>query len=692
MSAGADTKRQLEKAAWATLISCIAITPLAVTKFPFMSTPLTLDAFVFPQNVVLATGVALALALWGAAFWAGQTTLFVCRSMIAFGLFTGWAAVATVAAYEPLRSLFGGSLSALSLVSIVAYSALLFLAVQLVDSRQRIKTLTWSVVFTATIVGLLALLQQLFDVNVFGLPVVETYMTGRGFATIGNPDHLGTFLVLPTVLSAFLLLFEHDGRERIAAGCCYAVLLAALTGTLTRGAWVAILTGGIVGVVLLWRAWRKDTNSTRVGVVLAMTVAVVAIALVASDSADLARRFSAQTAPSDAGSATGVLNAASSRRIEIWWSSLRIVSQRPLTGTGPAAFELGWYPNAIDPTSGGGKGAFADDPHSLILYVVATTGLPGLLAYLVATLSALFIGWKNAVRLARSGPPSGTGLHYLAWFVAAVSLQVGLLVGAVTPPIVMYAYLSLAVLVRPSAHPVASTGAGLAGGSQGRRAAGSASIALAVLLVAAIFKPLAAEFTMADTFRNVPLSEVSGAAHSVPWNMSIQKAYFNLWLTQVNRALTSGVASARGDVEALVAGLTAAEAMQPREYYYPALRAQVLAEASSRLGEPTYAKAAIQAADDALAIMPAEITTRVNKALALSDLGRYDEMAETLAGYWENELSSVYPGILYAQALALSGRGQQAEETFSEIKLRFPAASESISQARQQVSGLLQQK
>ncbi len=81
--------------------------------------------------------------------------------------------------------------------------------------------------------------------------------------------------------------------------------------------------------------------------------------------------------------------------------------------------------------------------------------------------------------------------------------------------------------------------------------------------------------------------------------------------------------------------------------------------ASEKLGDPSYAEAAVAASDDALAIMPASIPTRVHKALALSDLERYDEMADALEGYWQNELASSYPGILYAQALALSGNTEE---------------------------------
>ena len=127
---------------------------------------------------------------------------------------------------------------------------------------------------------------------------------------------------------------------------------------------------------------------------------------------------------------------------------------------------------------------------------------------------------------------------------------------------------------------------------------------------------------------------------------------------------------------------------QPLEFFYPATRARILATASEVLGTDPYAEQAADAAADALAIMPDNLPIRVNKALALSDLGQYDEMAETLAGYWQNEVVSPYPGILYAQALALSGRSAEADELWDQLKARFPGDTMSIDDARAQVEAL----
>jgi O-antigen ligase len=678
---------RLERCTWYAFLACVALVPLAVSKLPSASLPLTWDVFAFPHNVVLAVGTAVALTLWAATRIARQTELVLSPLLVPFAVFLVWAGLATAAAYEPLRSLFGRSTSSLALINLLAYAALFFLAVQLLDSRRRMRVLTWTTVGSAGVVALIAILQQLFQANVFGLPSIDEWLTGRGFSTIGNPDQLGTFLVLPLVLSVFLFLFEEDALSRAAAGFCVALFATVVTGTLTRGAWVGAVAGAMAAAVLLTLSQLTPDQRRRAWLALGVGIAGILVALAASNSTDLATRFatSSPASPSPAAatadSAIARANAVSSDRINVWRSALRIVADRPLTGTGPAAFELGWYPNAIVSASNRGDVAIADDPHSLPVYVVATLGIPGLLAYVVACSWVLVFAARTSIALARSGPLTGKATYYAAWFAAACGLQVALLVGAVTTPIALYAFVSLAVLLRPSARSATERDSD----SLLRPVSAATAAALGLALLVAVYPSLSAEIALARTRRGVPIETAESAVHRVPWDMTVQWAYFGLKTSKVNSLLTASAPGAEAAVKNLAAELARVGANQPFEFYYPSMRVQLLAEASSRLGKRDYAEAAVGAADEALAIMPASVVTRVNKARALGDLGHYKEMADALAGYWEYESTSAYPGILYAQALALSGDEQRADDVFSLLLATFPTDGAAIEAAKQQV-------
>jgi len=659
--------RRIEQYAWIAFVACVALVPLAVAKLPFLPQALTFDVFAFPQNVTLALGAAVALGLWGVALGMRQTALTVSRPMIAFGVFAAWSVVATAFGYDPLRSLFGVSTAALSLVNILAISALFFLAVQMVDSRGRMRTLTWAVIAPSTLVALLALLQQLFHTDVFGTPGVESWLIDRGFSTFGNPDHLGTFLVLPVVVGAVLALLETETRDRAIATACSVTMLAALTGTLTRGAWIAVVVGFVLAGVLVWRVHSVRGGSRWVLIVVGIALAAVVVILATRYVPDLAGRFRLPTHTEDGG-VVAKLNALSSDRINLWISSGRMIAERPLTGTGPDAYGMGWLRQAIKPSSGGGGGGLATDPHSFLVYVAATTGLVGVFALLAGIIWALILGARTAFSLTRGESLSGASLYYVAWFVGAVALQVALLVAATNGPVVMYAFISLALLLRPSAKRLSDDAVPQAV----RWVTAALSLALAAGLIAATAPALAAETAMGPASQRNDIDAAQAAAERVPWNTNVQAAYFQLRTAALRAALTTGSSSSRTQLEALLGELEAREQAHPRELYYPSLRAQLLTQASESLADPDLAKRAVEAADDALAVMPAHITTRVNRALALSYLERWDDMAATLKDYWRNELGSPYPGLLYAQALAFSGDAEASEKVFAELAARFP--------------------
>lgn len=671
----------LEQTAWLTLVLCVFIVPLSVGVLPGMPRPLTYTVFGYPQSVMLTAGVAVALTLWGVALWRRETSIIAPKAAIFAAWFTAWAAVATITGYEPMRSLLGKSTSSLSFVNVLTYMVVFFLVIQLTASRARLRTLTWSVLLSGTAVALLGLFQQLLNTDLLGLPAVDLWLASRGFSTLGNPDHLGTFLVLPAALAGTLTLVEENTSRRAAALACFAVQLTTLVGTLTRGAWVAILTGLLTVCVLTWPL--RHTLAKRTAVLLVVAVACVAVALLASDPADLPTRFATVTQASPSDSPLEALNAVLSDRVNVWGAALRITAERPLVGTGPAAFELGWYPHAINPTSGGGTGAIADDPHSLVVYVLATMGVPGLIGYLCLAVSAIACGARIARTLIGTPQLTAEAGHYLAWLVGAVAVQVALLVAAVDVPILMYTLVSFAVLLRPSARAVVVGSPVLA-----FRVWPVASSVTALVLVMSLSPSLVAETALPRALTQGDLERAQKAAQSVPWNLDVQQAYFHMRTMRVDAALTARNPAARDGVQTLADELAQAANRQPRELYYRAAQVQVLTRASEILRDPAFAEAAIEAADKALAIMPASIPVRVNKALALSDLGRWEEMVAALQDYWQNELSSPYPGIVYAQALALSGNRAEAERVFDALSERFPE-DPSINEARTQTERLL---
>lgn len=670
---------RLERASWIALIATVAIAPLAVSKLGWMELPLTYTSFAFPQTIALVTGVGVSLGLWALARVRSQADLSISWRLAPFAAFVAWAGVATAAAPEPLRALLGKSTSGFSLLVIGAAALLFFMVTQTASTGSRLRTLTRAVVYPAGVVASLALLQQMFGADIFGLPQIEAWMVGRGFSTMGNPDHLGTFLVMPALLASGLALTETDSRLRMLALATFGLLLAALAGTLTRGAWIGAIAGALVLLLLTRGSGRRGWA------VAVVAVCAVAIALLAADPGDLGSRFRTsapqQQVETDAPVA-GAANAVLSDRLSLWQTSLDIAARRPLTGIGPASFELGWYPNARGTLSVGGSVPVGDDPHSLPVFALASTGVPGALTLVAAVWLTLVFGARSSLGLVRSGRTGDTPLLYIAWFAASAGLHVALLVAAISTPILTYAFLGLAVLIRPGLRLVSAEETAV------RLLTAAAALVTGVLLLVSPLPALRAEMALARTLSSGAVDAARDAVTDVRWNMDVQRAYYHLSVGEVEALLSTRPEAAQMRMEPLVTDLASAGSAQPREYYYPSVRSQLLTQASGVFGSERYAEAAIAAADEALAIMPDSVPVRVQKALALGDLERYDEMAATLADHWGLETVSPYPGILYAQALALSGQAEEAGTTFDVLEERFPLDA-SVGEARRQTESLI---
>ena len=141
----------------------------------------------------------------------------------------GWAGVSALFSASPVLSIMGGYHSNEGLAAIVGYLLVAFLAIQFVRSTRALRTVAVTAVVAGSIVSTYAVL-QFVGVDPFGW----VNDTGRVFATMGNPDTLGTYLVFPLALAAGLALSTPRGRASIGWWAA-TVLIAAAPDRRPRG-------------------------------------------------------------------------------------------------------------------------------------------------------------------------------------------------------------------------------------------------------------------------------------------------------------------------------------------------------------------------------------------------------------------------------------------------------------------------
>ena len=377
-----------------------------------------------------------ALAVVGLSVLSGGLLGGVRRMAVRLPLLCGAGLVATafastLASVDPARSVKVAATFAVGLLLVLAV-----LVVARGHGEHRVllgAAVLGSMVVTVPVLGGAGALDA-----AYGGAVVEN----RAESTFADPNALGSYAALVLLLAAGWF-FGADGRiERIAAAAGGATAAAALTLTLSRGAWIGAAAGLAVFATAhpparAPLAWLGLAGATAAVAVLALPVIGVAprtgpVQVVADRVAAIADR---SANPYDVRPIT-------------WQEAIRQFAAEPALGNGPGAFsvlsaesgsELQFYPRR--------------HAHNAVLTTAAEMGVAGLLAGLgmVGTLALTVQAQFRRLRRARGTRPDTGGREraVLAGGAAAlVALSVHLLVDyPLRNPVLMVTVWAVAGLV-----------------------------------------------------------------------------------------------------------------------------------------------------------------------------------------------------------------------------------------------------
>ncbi len=183
------------KIAWWSLLAMIFIVPIAMSNFTWLGgkMPLTYDQFdifkVFFQRVLGL--IALAAWGWDILMRGGK----IRRNPVDWLIlaFLAWVALTTILSISPATAIFGKYRRFEGLLSFINYAVIYFLVMQFADRPSRVRTLAKTLFWSGLIVTGYGVLQSVgVDPVKWGqLP----FEARRAFATYGNPDLLGGFLM-----------------------------------------------------------------------------------------------------------------------------------------------------------------------------------------------------------------------------------------------------------------------------------------------------------------------------------------------------------------------------------------------------------------------------------------------------------------------------------------------------------------
>jgi O-antigen ligase/Tfp pilus assembly protein PilF len=285
--------------------------------------------------------------------------------------FLGWAFVSCISSINREESLF--EVMRMS-VLVMVY----FLAAYAVTGKSGRRTLALALVgigFIEAVYGLIEFIsgKALLDLEWMPRSVASVSGTLRSHNHFAGLMEMSVFLCFGLILAAPRDRTTPSRRlsQRLLLSIPVGFMILALVLSLSRGGWASFILGSVFLVWLYW--WQANPRWSRVLYLVLALMALVGAFMAGVNRAPLANRLETLRGfyerPGDITAST---------RISLWKSSIDMVRDRPLTGTGPGTFRSAYPKYRRDHIFAG-----ASFSHNDYLQIAATTGLPGLGLFLL---------------------------------------------------------------------------------------------------------------------------------------------------------------------------------------------------------------------------------------------------------------------------------------------------------------------
>ncbi|MFH5836621.1 O-antigen ligase family protein [Proteiniclasticum sp. C24MP] len=245
---------------------------------------------------------------------------------------------------------------------------------------------------TSVLIALYAVL-QFYELDPVPLELYALEWVGVSFATMGNPNFLGSYLVLSIPIPIYLYFYKGKKSGLLA----YAILFLALLTTRTRGSWIGAFLALVSFLALHhYRSGFTRTQWKKVLMVFLTSIGILVLFVFTSGNIFASRFLSIFTDFFSIIREEETAYLGGSSRVYIWGKVMELIRMRPFFGFGLDTMYLAmemYFRGQI--TSDFGKYKNWDKAHNEYLNVAVSSGVFSLLAYLGFLFFALKKGMRN---------------------------------------------------------------------------------------------------------------------------------------------------------------------------------------------------------------------------------------------------------------------------------------------------------
>ena len=355
---------------------------------PFVYVPLwsVLDFFYYPKYLALVCVVSVLLVM--VALNAKQINhLFkwdwINRLVL---IYFAFLTLSLFFSHDLQLSLGGQFLRYDGYVTQVLY-LLLFLFARLIK-----KIPTWfihGIVIGSTILAFYALLQA-NGMELFTRDLTRMHWTVP-FATFGNPNFFGAYLVLVLPWHLYLILF----KQKVYAIFTYALVFYVLLINMTRSAWIGFIATLLFAGIMRF-IYKHPIRRREILLVSFISVSLIAIYNLTSNQALLGRFLTISSDFNALIKKEGNLDTLGSFRMFIWIRVIELIKDYPLFGVGIENLHIVFMERFNqDSMAMFGRVMIADKAHNEYLHMAVTSGIPSVIAYLAFLMKSAFNNFRR---------------------------------------------------------------------------------------------------------------------------------------------------------------------------------------------------------------------------------------------------------------------------------------------------------
>lgn len=295
---------------------------------------------------------------------------------------------------DPAVSFFG---SVYRYDGFIAFSLYVFSYIIARNTNNVVKVMFPLISLTSTLIAVYGIL-QFYNIDPIPESLYALTWTQKAFATMGNPNFLGSYLVLSIPIPIYLYFYEEKKWGLFA----YNLIFLGLLCTQTRGAWIGAFIS-LIAFLIIHKVSRGFTRGEikKVIIVFSASILVIIFFMITSENLFMMRFLSVFVDLSKIVNQTEDAAKVGSMRIYVWGKVIELIKMRPLFGYGLDTMYIAM--NTFlrgEIISDLGKFVNWDKAHNEYLNIAISTGLLSLVAYL----SFIFLSLKKGLSRVRLHP------------------------------------------------------------------------------------------------------------------------------------------------------------------------------------------------------------------------------------------------------------------------------------------------